>query len=155
MAILAIKPASAQAYSCPNKPVELRYEEAYRIFLIHVTRVTLDDSLHDLFFSDRADDDEFRESIKPVLADYEILEDFKGDVSFKPKLIDFFGIGTGFAGLYPGQYYLVMLENHGDDRFPGYHVANICNTPFRHHRLNVDSFQEQLNAMRALRDKEH
>jgi len=147
----------AYAYDCGDDTVESLFDEAERSFLMHVTGTKLDEELAKKLTEGDSDELLDNEAIKPIFIDYEIVEEYKGDPDFKPKLFDVVGIGIGFVGMIPGSYYAVLLPgmNEEDDRplMKNIRRVDICNTPYQHYRFKVDPFQEKLDTLRALRDK--
>lgn len=150
---------SALAFECSDDPLENLYKDAERAFLIYVTGTRLDETLFkelkEAYAAEKGEpvEDDDEEHVKAIFADYEVLEDYKGDPSFKPKLVDFLGIGMGYVGLSPGKYYVVILPPVKDAAMTNIRAVNICDVPYEHYRLKVDGFQKQLDSIRALRDK--
>ena len=149
----------AWAFQCPQKSDKERYEESERAFLIYVTGTKLDEKLFkelsQAYAAEKgyAAENDDSESVKAIFADYEIIEEYKGDPAFKPKLVDFLGIGMGYVGLTPGKYYVVMLPPAEEASMRDIRAVNICNTLYEHYRLKVDGFQKQLDSIRALKEK--
>ena len=93
------------------------------------------------------------EDVKLVSAGYRIIEEFKGPEKYQPRLIDLLGIGTGYVGLTPGQYYMVLLPKQDSDDFEGMRRVDLCSVILSHYRLKVEQFQSELNAVRVIRDE--
>lgn len=141
---------SAWAFSCPAKTLEQKYQEAERVFLIYVTETKLDETLFREMVKGYPAENDKSESVKAIFADYEVVEDFKGDKNYKPILVDLLGIGTGYVGLTPGKYYAILLPPPSKDQPNNLASVNICNTAFEHYRLKVDRFQKELDQIRTI-----
>lgn len=122
--------------------------------MVYVTETKLDEGLLNEGANGSLVADDTSESVKAIVAEYRIVEEFKGEPNYKPQLVDLLGIGTGFVGLFPGKYYFVMLSPKDESKFSDFALVNICNTPINHYRLNVAAFQKQLDVMRNYRDND-
>ena len=139
------------AHTClPDQTPEKQFNESKRVFLIYVLETRLEEELQKKLIEQdhgkHADD----ESVKLVSAGYRIVEDFKGDINYKPRLLDMLGIGTGYVGLTPGVYYLVFLGDVQPYETPDIRAVDTCIVPFSHYRFNVPQFQKNLDEIRAL-----
>lgn len=143
---------TAWAFQCPERSQEQLYDEAERAFLVYITETKLNEELYkQLSKGYPAGEDDF-EAVKAIFATYDIIEEFKGDPTYKPALVDFLGISTGYVGLTPGVYFLVFLESAEEGQPRNVKWVNFCNVPAMHHRFNVERFQNKLDEFRAIRD---
>lgn len=144
----------AWSFQCSrDQSLSSLYEDSERIFLIYITETKLEESLVKRINESLPKDNIETEDIKLLSSGYRVIENFKGDIEYIPRLIDLLGIGTGYVGLVPGSYYLVMLPEREEDLFDGMRMVNICTVPFSHYRLEVKEFQDSLNIMRNLMKK--
>jgi len=151
--LLLFVTSSAWSFQCPQDySVEKAFNDAERGFLIYVTETKLEEVLLSEMIKKYEHMDASSEDIKLVSAGYRIVEEFKGTKSYQPRLIDMLGIGTGYVGLAPGQYYLILLPKRSTDDFKGMRRVDSCTAPLGHYRLDVQQFQDELNKIRTLRD---
>ncbi|MGH1376972.1 MAG: hypothetical protein ACRBCK_11570 [Alphaproteobacteria bacterium] len=139
------------AFRCQNKTIEQTYKESERAFLIYITETKLNEKLWKKLNKGYPVALDRDESIKAIFTGYRITEEFKGDTSYKPTLIDLLGIGTGYTGVTPGQYYFVMLPPLGENEQSNIRRIDTCRAPVSHYRLDVDHFQKELDVFRSLR----
>lgn len=137
------------AHTClPGMTLEKQFNESKRAFLVYVLETRLEEELQRKMIETDGGAD--HDAVKLVSAGYRIVEDYKGEKSYKPRLLDILGIGTGYVGLTPGLYYLVFLGDVKDYETPDLRVVDICSVPVAHHRWDVPQFQEKLDEVRAL-----
>jgi hypothetical protein len=137
------------AYSCqPHMTLDEQFNGSKRVFLVYVLETRLEEELQRKM-SER-DGSADSEAVKLVSAGYRIVEDYKGEKSYKPRLLDILGIGTGYVGLTPGVYYLVFLGDVRDYETSDMRAVDMCTVPVAHHRLDVPQFQKSLDEVRAL-----
>jgi len=115
--------------------------------LIYVVETRLEEALQRQIIEKQISD---KESVKLVSAGYRVVEDFKGDKNYTPRLLDLLGIGTGYVGLTPGVYYLVFLAGVAPEEIKGFRSVDMCAIPISHYILNVPEFQGRLDEVRAL-----
>lgn len=152
MGALAFFPAPVWAFKCPNSDIAQTYKDSDRAFLIYITQTRLDQNLWSELNAGNSMELQSEESVKAIFADCRIIEDFKGDVSYKPTLVDLLGIGTGYIGLTPGKYYFVMLPPLSKDETSNIRYLSMCDVGTSYYRLSVDRFQKELDQFRSLRD---
>ncbi len=139
----------AHGFQCaPEHPIESAYQDAERVFLIYVLETRLEE--HPPAWIVEEDVDLGDESVKLISADYRVVEEFKGDSGYKPRLLDLLGIGTGYVGLTPGVYFAVFLPRVESGEDPDLRYVNICTVPLSHYRLQVEDFQNELDVIRRL-----
>lgn len=140
------------AFECPDIPLEEKFNKAERVFLVYVTETKLEEDLLKKMNHGFAVDGDNSESIKLLSASYRVIEEFKGLITDQPKLLDLMGPDTGYAGVYPGVYYLLMIPpvQEGEDK--NIRIINKCMLYANHYRLNLEPFQERLDEIRELRD---
>lgn len=144
----------AWAHTCPpDVTIEKQFRKAERVFLAYVVETKLEeDLLREIEIKDpssRPAD----EHVKLISAGYRIVEHFKGKKTDQPRLIEMMGIGTGYPGLTPGIYFLVVLpaRKNDEDRFgPQFRYVDRCMVPVSHHRLANKEFQQHLTELRSL-----
>ena len=143
----------AWAFQCPPEySIDKAFVEADRAFLAYVTDTKLEEELKKDLSKNYPEMDKDSEAVKLVSAGYRIVEEFKGAADYQPRLIDLLGIGTGYVGLTPGVYYLVLLpKGENNNEYKGMRVVNICSVPISHYRLKVPQFQEKLDEVRKLK----
>ena len=145
-------PNKVYAFKCPaNQTIEDLYDDAERVFLIYVTETKLEESLNDKYGGLDLRESIEQEAVKFISVSYKVIEDFKGDQDFQPTLLDMLGIGTGYVGLTPGVYYLVMLPVQEKSEVGDYRYVSLCDVPYSHYRLNVERFQDELEILRKQR----
>jgi hypothetical protein len=148
-AMLSLLSNACLAHSClPDMTLDKQFNGSKRVFLVYVLETRLEEELQRKM-SER-DGSVASESVKLVSAGYRIVEDYKGEKSYKPRLLDFLGIGTGYVGLTPGVYYLVFLGDVQDYETSDMRAVDICTVPVAHDRLDVPRFQKSLDEVRAL-----
>jgi len=142
----------AVAFQCPrDNSFSVNFAKSERVFLIYVTEVSLDKK------TTERNDKEYPESagyVKILKVDYDVIESFKGDLKFKPKIMDLLGIGTGYVGFTPGNYYMVTLSEQEDWGKRNYRHVSMCDVHFQHYRNDIDEYKEIIEKARVLaRDK--
>jgi hypothetical protein len=125
-----------------------QFNGSKRVFLVYVLETRLEEELQRKMSARGGSADS--ESVKLVSAGYRIVEDYKGEKSYKPRLLDILGIGTGYVGLTPGIYYLVFLGDVQDYETSDMRRIDMCAVPVSHHRWDVPQFQKRLDEVRAL-----
>lgn len=146
--MLSLVTSLCSAHSCPrDSTLSKQFKESGRVFLIYVVETKLEEALQRQLVEKHVSDDE---SVKLVSAGYRVVEDFKGDKNYTPRLLDLLGIGTGYVGLTPGAYYLVFLPGVEPEEIKGFRSVDMCAVPISHYRLNVPEFQGRLDEVRAL-----
>ena len=149
--LLSLLSSLSFAHTClPDQTPEKQFNEAKRVFLIYVLETRLEEQLQKKLIEEEHGNHADGESVKLVSAGYRIVEDYKGDKNYKPRLLDMLGIGTGYVGLTPGVYYLVFLGDVQRYEEPDMRVVDICTVPFSHYRFNVPQFQKNLDEIREL-----
>ena len=139
------------AHTClPDQTAEKQFNEAKRVFLIYVLETRLEEELQKKLIEQEHGKHADDESVKLVSVGYRIVEDFKGDKNYKPRLLDMLGIGTGYVGLTPGVYYLVFLGDVQPYEKPDLRAVDTCVVPLSHYRFNVPQFQKSLDEIREL-----
>jgi hypothetical protein len=133
--------------------LESAFNKSERGFLIYVTETKLEEELLKSLSKKYPPMDESSEYVKLISANYRVIEEFKGEINYRPRLLDMLGIGTGYVGLTPGQYYLVLLPKISKDEDPELRNVNMCTVPIGHYRLKTEDFQKELDRVRKLRDK--
>ncbi len=110
--LLAVMSASPSwSFSCePEQTTEAAFAEAERVFLVYVTETRLEEDLLERMAAESDEFDFSEEHWKFVSAGYRVVEEFKGDAEYQPRLVDWLGIGTGYVGLVPGGYYTQSLH---------------------------------------------
>ena len=137
------------AHTClPGMMLEKQFNESKRAFLVYVLETRLEEELQRKMIETDGGAD--HDAVKLVSAGYRIVEDYKGEKTYKPRLLDYMGIGTGYVGLTPGVYYLVFLGDLQDYETPDMRSVDICTVPFAHNRWDVPQFQKDLDGVRAL-----
>jgi hypothetical protein len=137
------------AHTCqPLMTLDKQLNDSKRAFLVYVLETRLEEELQGKMIEKDGGADP--ESVKLVSAGYRIVEDYKGEKSYRPRLLDILGIGTGYVGLTPGVYYLVFLGDLQTYETPDMRVVDICTVPVAHHRWDVPQFQKKLDEVRAL-----
>jgi len=146
--MLSLVSSLCSAHSCPrDMALSKQFSESKRVLLIYVVETRLEEALQRQLVEKHVSDNE---SVKLVSAGYRVVEDFKGDKNYTPRLLDLLGIGTGYVGLTPGAYYLVFLADVAPGEIEGFRSVDMCAVPISHYRLNVPEFQGRLNEVRAL-----
>lgn len=146
--VLSLASSLCSAYSCPRDlTLGKQFSESTRAFLIYVVETRLEEALQRQLVEKRDPGDE---SVKLISASYRVVENFKGDKNYTPRLLDLLGIGTGYVGLTPGVYYLVLLPDDGPDQIKGFHSVDMCGVLISHYRLDAPDFQARLEEVRAL-----
>lgn len=147
--LLLLASSICTAHTClPGLTLDKQFNESTRVFLAYVVETKLEEELQrKMIEKDRGADPEL---VKLVSAGYRIIEDYKGEKSYKPRLLDLLGIGTGYVGLTPGVYYLVFLGNIQDYETPDIRSIDTCSVTWSHYRLDVPQFQQRLDEVRAL-----
>ncbi|KQZ45035.1 hypothetical protein [Duganella sp. Root1480D1] len=149
--ILSLVSSLCSAHSCPRDlTLGKQFSESKRVFLAYVVETRLEEALQRTLIAKHTGDRSGEEAMKLVSAGYRVVEDFKGDKSYTPRLLDLLGIGTGYVGLTPGVYYLVFLANVSSDEVKGFRSVDACAVPVSHYRLDVPEFQSRLDEVRAL-----
>lgn len=147
--LLLLASSICTAHTClPGLTLDKQFNESKRVFLVYVVETRLEEEMQKKMLEKERGADS--ESVKLVSAGYRIIEDYKGEKSYKPRLLDLLGIGTGYVGLTPGVYYLVFLGDVQDYETPEMRSVDTCTVPLSHYRLNVPQFQQSLDEVRAL-----
>ena len=140
----------ANAFQCPqDHSLETAFHEAERAFLIYVLEARLEEELTQELLEQHPED-EGEEFIKLVSAGYRVVESYKGPEDYQPRLLELLGIGTGYVGLTPGIYYLVLLPTPEESEDPQLRRVDMCTVPISHYRLQVDELQDELDRVRSL-----
>lgn len=140
------------AHTClPGLTLSKQIRDSKRVFLVYVVETRLEEKL----LSDMAEKDgdkgsADKESVKLVSAGYRVVENFKGETTYRPRLLDLLGIGTGYVGLTPGMYYLVFLGDVQPYETNDMRSVDRCSVPLQHYRFNVPEFQKRLDEIRAI-----
>ncbi len=142
----------AWAFKCVETSNEQLYAKAERVFLIYVTQTELNEALYQELTKGTPREDGKSESIKVISVQYQIIEEFKGNTAHKPKLFTFLAIGMGYINFTPGVYYLIMIPTN-EDVVTDARKVSICDVPFTHNHLQSEPFQEQIDTIRALKEK--
>lgn len=146
--MLSLVSSLCSAHSCPRDlTLSKQFKESARVFLIYVVETRLEEALQRQIIEKQISD---KESVKLVSAGYRVVEDFKGDKNYTPRLLDLLGIGTGYVGLTPGVYYLVFLAGVAPEEIKDFRSVDMCAIPISHYILNVPEFQGRLDEVRAL-----
>lgn len=149
--MLALVSSLCSAHSCPRDlTLGKQFSESKRVFLIYVVETRLEERLQRQLTEKHVDKGADEESMKLVSAGYRVVEDFKGEKNYTPRLLDLLGIGTGYVGLTPGVYYLVFLADRSSDEMQGFRSVDTCSVPISHYRLDVPELQNRLDEVRAL-----
>lgn len=153
LAALALA-APAWAHQCPpGMTIASQYGKAERAFLAYVVETRLEEDVLKQLEAKSPGVGMGEEHVKLMSAGYRVIEEFKGDRTYQPRLVDLLGIGTGYVGLTPGVYYLVLLPpKSSDDAQLASTLRRVdaCDVPLSHHRLAEKGFQDKLNELRSL-----
>ena len=105
---------SAQAFQCgPEESEEIQFQKASAVIFVRVKSSELVEISRD------------GEAYEFTIAQYKIIESFKGENTGDGKVIDHpVGPGTGFIGLVSGIYYLFFLLDEAN--IQGIPIVNIC-----------------------------
>jgi hypothetical protein len=149
--ILSIASTVCAAHSCPpDLSLSKQFEGSKRAMLVYVLETRLEEELLRRMAAKHAEKDPDNEAVKLVSAGYRVVEDFKGERTYTPRLLDLLGIGTGYVGLTPGVYYLVFLGDVEENETTGMRTVDTCRVPLQHYRLNIPEFQKKLDEVRVL-----
>jgi len=118
--------------------------------LVYVLETRLEEKLLKEMTGKRSDLGSDDEAVKLVSAGYQVIEDYKGERTYTPRLLDLLGIGTGYVGLTPGIYYLVFLRDFEPSETKEMRIIDSCQVPLQHYRFNVPDFQKRLDEVREL-----
>lgn len=161
--VLVSMAGPAHAYQCGREhSFNEAFEKSDRAFLIYVTELRLEediDAVYDaLAFPEgkrpslQDNDAASNEYAKFISAGYRVVEEFKGDNTYKPRLLGFLGLSTGWPGFVPGGYFLVILNGKLGEMNPKMVWVDFCMVPAKHGSLNDPEFQGELDRFRKLRD---
>jgi hypothetical protein len=151
-ALLLLISSVCSGHQCqPGLTLYKQFSEAKRVFLAYVLETKLEEALQKKIMDKEGSADP--ESAKLVSAGYRIIEDYKDESGYKPRLLDVLGIGTGYVGLTPGVNYLVFLGDIQGNETSDMRFIDLCATPFSHYRLNDTKFQNSLDEVRTLAKK--
>ncbi|GAA5213491.1 hypothetical protein ACFSJ3_03480 [Corallincola platygyrae] len=153
---LMLFPRFAVAFQCPvDVTPEEQFKATDRSFLIYVTDTQIEEKLTEKLAQTYPAMEVEKEHMKFISAGYKVIEEFKGDENYTPRLIDILGIGTGYVGLVPGSYYLVMLPQQAtnSNETEGMRHVDICSVPLGHYQLRNEKLQSELDKFRTIRDK--
>jgi hypothetical protein len=141
----------SMAHTCPRDlTLDKQFRDAKRVFLAYVIETRLEEKLlTDMVASKEGHAMKDNEDVKLVSAGYRVVENYKGDAAYTPRLMDVLGIGTGYVGLTPGLYFLVFLGDAQPHESAEMRFVDTCSVPLRHHRFAVPQFQLQLDQIRA------
>ena len=140
----------AFGFQCPpGHSLETVFAEAEQVFLIYVLETRLEEGLVTEYLPE-GPEGQGGEDIKLVAADFRLIEHFKGPEDLPDRLLDVLGIGTGYVGLTPGVYYLVLLPPKDEEENPNLRWVSHCTVLASHHKLFAEPFQAQLEIVRSL-----
>ena len=153
LVLLLLLSVKAVAFQCSSdNSFSVNFAQSERVFLIYVTEVSLDKK------TTKRNDKEYPESagyVKILKVDYDVVENFKGDIEFIPKFMDLLGIGTGYVGFTPGNYYMVTLSAQGGWDKRNYRHVSMCDVHFQHYRNDIDEYKAIVEEARALAGDEN
>ncbi|MTW09377.1 hypothetical protein GM658_02085 [Pseudoduganella eburnea] len=127
-----------------------QFKDARRVMLVYVLETRLEEKLLKEMTGKRSDVGSDDEAVKLVSAGYQVIEDYKGERTYTPRLLDLLGIGTGYVGLTPGVYYLVILGDVEPNETKEMRIVDSCQVPLQHYRFKVPDFQKRLDEVREL-----
>lgn len=151
---LSLTSTVCAAHSCPpDFTLSKQFKESKRVMLVYVLETRLEEKLLKKMAEKHSGMSSDDEAVKFVSAGYRVIEDFKGERTYTPRLLDLLGIGTGYVGLTPGVYYLVFLGDVEANDSTDMRFVDTCQVPLQHYRLNVSDFQKLLDEVRELSKK--
>lgn len=129
-------PGQLTAYSCPPDETEdVLVARATHILLVKVTRTELVEIVEE------------GEAVELPRSEYRLVEAVKGTASETGHVFDMpVGYGTGFVGLLPGAYYLLVLDQ--GHSYEGVPFVDPCVLPIATFNLEGTEPQEALRRIR-------
>ena len=152
IALSILIPRMGNAYSCPMLDLAEQFEKADRVFLIKVLDTRLEE------FPPMEVEEGELDDVRPLSVGYEVLEELKGDPTYRPRILQLLNFTGIYANLLPGINYVIAVEFPSSEQRAEFETewnkefmfVSSCEVMLGYFAENEEDVAEELHEIREL-----